>query len=334
VKSELLDLICCPNCQSDFDLTVDDATDGEVKTGRLACRGCGDTVPIRSFIPRFVADDDYADAFALEWAAFRTAHLDSFTGLGYLDRQFRDFLDFEPTALAEKLVLDAGCGLGRFSEVVLTHGGTVVAVDLSRAIDVAFENLSSRGNIHFLQADIFKLPFRSETFDFVYSWGVLHHTPDPPRAFQRLPPLVRPGGKLMTMVYANYNKAYLAVTGFYRRFTTRLPKRLLLRLSYVAVPLFYVSKVPVLGPMITRLLLPVSVRPPTHRWRVGNTFDLYSPKYAFAYEHVEVFGWYAQAGLEQIRPVGPNSAVSYIATKPPITALAWNSTDSDAEPGA
>jgi uncharacterized protein YbaR (Trm112 family) len=74
---------------SDFDLTVDDATDGEVKTGRLACRGCGDTVPIRSFIPRFVADDDYADAFAVEWAAFRTAHLDSFTGLGHLGAELR-----------------------------------------------------------------------------------------------------------------------------------------------------------------------------------------------------------------------------------------------------
>jgi SAM-dependent methyltransferase len=334
MKSELLDLICCPSCQSAFDLTTEDATDGEVKSGKLACRRCDVTVPIRDFIPRFVTDDDYADAFALEWAAFRTAHLDSFTGLGYLDRQFRDFLDFDPSALAGKLVLDAGCGLGRFSEVVLTYGGTVVAVDLSRAIDVAFENLTSRGHIHFLQADIFKLPFRNETFDFVYSWGVLHHTPDPPAAFQQLPLLVRPGGKLMTMVYSNCNKAYIAVTGFYRRFTTRIPKRLLLRFSYVAVPLFYVSKVPVLGPLITRVLLPVSVRPPTHRWRVGNTFDLYSPKYAFAYEHVEVFGWYERAGLDRIRPVGANSAISYIATKPPVGVIDWHSADSHAREDA
>jgi 2-polyprenyl-3-methyl-5-hydroxy-6-metoxy-1,4-benzoquinol methylase len=206
VKPELLDLICCPRCQSHFELTAGEGLGDEIETGSLACGGCGCVVPIRSFIPRFVETDEYADAFAIEWSAFRTAHLDSLTGLGYLDRQFREFLDFEPEVLAGKLVLDAGCGLGRFSEVVLNYGGSMVAVDLSGAIDVAFENLNSRGNIHFLQADIFNLPFRAETFDFVYSWGVLHHTPDPPRAFHGLPPLVRPGGKLMTMVYANYNK--------------------------------------------------------------------------------------------------------------------------------
>jgi hypothetical protein len=138
----------------------------------------------------------------------------------------------------------------------------------------------------------------------------------------------------MTMVYANYNKPYLAVTEFYRRLTTRLPQQLLLRLCYVAVPLYYVRKVPIFGPLVTRLLLPVSVRPPTHRWRVGNTFDLYSPKYAFTYDHVEVHRWYEDAGLDRIRPVAPNSGVAHIATKPPIDDTEWGPTvrvpDSDA----
>jgi SAM-dependent methyltransferase len=206
---------------------------------------------------------------------------------------------------------------------VLNYGGQVVAADLTRAIDSAFTNLNHRGNIHFVQADIFKLPFRANSFDFVYSWGVLHHTPDPPRAFQQLPPLVKPGGKLMIFVYAKYNKAYLAVTEFYRRFTTRLPERLLLKLCYIAIPLYYISRVPVIGPFITRVLLPVSVRPPTHRWRVGNTFDLYSPKFAFTYDHVEVHRWLEHAGMQHIRPVAPDSGVSYIAIKPPADEDVW-----------
>ena len=104
-------------------------------------------------------EDDYADAFALEWNAFRTAHLDSFTGLDYLDTQFRSFLDFPIERLEGKLVLDAGCGLGRFSEVCLNHGASVVAVDLSRAIDAAYANLNSRGNIHFSRPTSSGCPF-------------------------------------------------------------------------------------------------------------------------------------------------------------------------------
>lgn len=324
MKPDLLELIVCPECGGELRLREERMVGGEVVSGRLECSGQGHEYAVRESIPRFVESDDYADAFALEWNAFRTAHLDSFTGLDRLDRQFRTFLDFPIDRLEGKLVLDAGCGLGRFSEIVLNHGGRVVAVDLSRAIDAAFTNLNHRGNIHFLQADIFRLPFRPETFDMVYSTGVLHHTPDPPAAFECLPPLVRPGGRLMTMVYAKYNKAYLASVELYRRVTKRLPKRLLLKLAYVAVPLYYVSKIPVLGPLVTRVLLPVSVNPPTHRWRVGNTFDLYSPKYAFYYDHVEVFGWYEKAGLTRIRPTGPGSGIVCIATKPPIEDGPWS----------
>ncbi|MDP9270166.1 MAG: class I SAM-dependent methyltransferase [Chloroflexota bacterium] len=291
-------------------------SNGEIEAGILACASCAAEHPIRASIPRFVPADDYADAFALEWNAFRTAHLERFTGLDYLDRQFRACLDFPIDRLAGKTVLDAGCGLGRFSEVCLKYGARVIAVDMSGAIDAAYRNLNDQADIFFLQADIFRLPLRHESFDFAFSWGVLHHTPDPPRAFAQLPPLVKPGGRLMAFVYANYNKAYLATTEFYRRFTTRLPQRLLLKLCYLAVPLYYLSRIPVLGPFVTRILFPVSVRPPTHRWRVGNTFDLYSPKYAFTYDHVEVYEWFKRAGLTEITPVAPGGGVTFIATKP------------------
>jgi SAM-dependent methyltransferase len=323
VKRDLVDLIVCPECGADLRLRDELEQAGEVESGRLVCSTAGHDYPIRAFIPRFVESDDYSDAFALEWNKFRTAHLDSYTGLNRLDSEFRSFLDFPIERLEGKLVLDAGCGLGRFSEIVLNYGGHVVAVDMSRAIDAARANLSAREGIHFIQADIFGLPFRPGTFDMAYSTGVLHHTPDPPAAFDCLPPLVKPGGRLMTMVYAKYNKAYLATVEFYRRMTTRLPQRLLVKLSYIAVPLYYVSKVPAVGPFVTRILLPVSVKPPNHRWRVGNTFDLYAPKYAFYYDHVEVFGWYEKTGLTRIRPVGPGSGIVFIATKPPVDDSGW-----------
>jgi SAM-dependent methyltransferase/uncharacterized protein YbaR (Trm112 family) len=329
LKTELLELIVCPECASPLELRNERWRDDEIESGDLACAN-GHSYRIAGFVPRFVESDAYADAFALEWNEFRTVTQGD-AGRRYLEDDYRRFLDFPIDALRDKLVLDAGCGMGRYSEVVLNHGGRVVAVDLTRAIDAAYTNLKDRDGIHFLQADIFKLPFRPETFDMAFSFGVLHHTPDPPAAFSKLPPLVRPGGRVMTMVYANYNKAYLATTEFYRRLTAKLPKRLLLKLCYVAVPLYYVSKVPAIGPFITRIVLPVSVKPPTHRWRVGNTFDLYSPKYAFTYDHAEVYEWYEKAGLTRIRPVNPGGGVMYIATKPPIDDSDWGGDRAAAE---
>ena len=316
MKTDLLNLIVCPDCHEELSLENEELRDGEVFSGDLVCASRAHRFRVRDWIPRFIDDDDYADAFSLEWNAFRTAHLKQFTGLNYLKEQFKDFIDFPIERLKGKLVLDAGCGPGRFSEVVLDEGGQVVGVDLSYAIDAARENLHHREGIHFVQADIFRLPFKDETFDFAFSWGVLHHTPDPPKAFAQLPRLVkREGGKLMIFVYAKYNKAYLTTTDAYRKLTTRLPQRLLLKLCYIAVPLYYVGKIPVLGPFITRILLPVSVQPPTHRWRVGNTFDLYSPKYAYRYDHVEVFHWFDDHGFDVVRPVGADSGVCFIATK-------------------
>lgn len=316
MKESLLQMLCCPECRGDLRLERAEWVKGEVKAGSLTCAQCSQAYPIRNYIPRFVSSDAYADAFTVEWTVFRTAQLDSQTGLDLSDKTFRRFFNFPVERLAGKLLLDAGCGKGRFAEIALNYGAEVVCVDLSYAIDAARRNLKGRPGVHFVQADIFKLPFRAESFDGIYSHGVLHHTPDPPRAFESLVPLLGRGGFITIMIYAPYNKAYIQTTTLYRKLTTRLPKRLLLYLCYIAVPLWYVHKIPVLGPFITRILLPVSVNFPTHRWRICNTFDLYSPRYVFFYNHVEVFNWFKRAGLVNIEPVHPESGVSYIGVKP------------------
>jgi uncharacterized protein YbaR (Trm112 family) len=102
---ELVDLIACPDCEAPLELKAESWSDVEVESGHLACSRGPHRFPIREFIPRFVPSDEYADAFTLEWNAFR-AHLDSFTGLGYLDHQLRGCLDFPIERLDRKLVLD------------------------------------------------------------------------------------------------------------------------------------------------------------------------------------------------------------------------------------
>ena len=142
-----------------------------------------------------------------------------------------------------RLVLDAGVGAGRFAEVVANKGGDVVGVDLSRAIDAAYQNIGHRPNVHLVQADIFAMPFRDGTFDLAYSVGVLHHTPDTERAFARVAAAVRRGGAMAVYLYARYGPSH-RFSDMIRVLTTRLPFPVLRALSAAAIPAYYPTSCP------------------------------------------------------------------------------------------
>jgi hypothetical protein len=67
-------------------------------------------------------------------------------------------------------------------------------------------------------------------------------------------------------------------------------------LSYLAVPLYFIYKIPILGHVL-RNLFPISMRPEP-RWRILDTFDWYSPKYQWKHNYPEVFNWFAMNGLQ------------------------------------
>ena len=97
----------------------------------------------------------------------------------------------EPAFFKDKLVLDAGCGIGRHAFFAAAYGAKeVIGIDLSDAVDTAFENVGHLPNAHIVQADIYDPPFRRATaggdFDFIYSIGVLHHLPDPESGLRSL----------------------------------------------------------------------------------------------------------------------------------------------------
>lgn len=102
-----------------------------------------------------------------------------------------------------KRVLEIGCGLGTDTVQFLRAGAEVAAVDLSlRSVRLALER--AQQNAHrglFLNADAESLPFADESFDLVYSWGVLHHTPDTERAIEEVRRVLRAGGQALIMLY-------------------------------------------------------------------------------------------------------------------------------------
>src|SRR5262249_30302717 len=152
-------------------------------------------------VPRFVSDDLYVRSFSFEWDVHRTTLNESHRKDGSAERELRGRTEFGPEDLAGRLVLDAGVGAGRVSEIMARWGAHVIGVDLSYAVDVARENLAGLRNVLVVQADIGRLPFLSGTFDAIVSIGVLHHTPDTRRYFLALLPFLKPGGTIAVWVY-------------------------------------------------------------------------------------------------------------------------------------
>lgn len=297
MKPRLLELLVCPACKGDLALQADHVTDGEIITGSLACAPCGLAYPVAAGIPRFTGQDAYAESFGDEWHRFRTVQIDSLNGTTESEDGFRRKTGLTPEELRGRLVLDAGVGAGRYAEVMARWGAEVVGVDLTRAVDAAAQNLRGYPTAHLVQADIFALPFRDESFDVAYSIGVLHHTPDTAAAFRRVAALVKKGGQLAVYVYhagglMRYTSDALRVV------TTRLPRPMVYWASTAAIPIYYLHRLPVVGRAL-EIALP-TIGHPRWRWRWLDTFDWYTPRYQWKHRYPEVFRWFREAGFNPV----------------------------------
>jgi len=120
------------------------------------CTVCGREFPILRGVSRFVKTNNSADSFSYQWQKYSKTQLDH-AGKVWSEPDFRRKTGLHPENLKGKLVLDVGCGMGRFAEVATRWGARVVGIDLSTAAEVAARNLADRDFVA-LQADVFELP--------------------------------------------------------------------------------------------------------------------------------------------------------------------------------
>src|SRR3972149_2482078 len=151
MKLVLLQYLVCPVCQSELECKAVSHDGDEITEGQLACLNCGRVYPIVRAIPRMLPDAitaqsaQTAEAFGWEWRRFPTLHsLDDYRA------QFLDWIHpVEPEFFGDKLVLDAGCGMGRFALVASKFGARhVIALDLSDAVEAARDNAVGFPNVH------------------------------------------------------------------------------------------------------------------------------------------------------------------------------------------
>jgi SAM-dependent methyltransferase len=138
-----------------------------------------------------------------------------------------------PRDLGGEVILEVGSGSGRFTEQAAGTGATVVSLDYSYAVDANFASNGARSNVLIVQADVFAMPFRPQSFDRVFCFGMLQHTPSPSRAFATLPAVLKAGGSLCADIYKVSFWRTIAQTKYWvRPFTRHMnPDRLYARVQ-------------------------------------------------------------------------------------------------------
>ena len=206
----------CPRCRSGL-LTV------AIEPGSaLLCRGCSAEVPIVDGIPRLAGElESYSASFGRQWNRYDVVRPEED------EATFLIKTGVTPAELRDRLVLDAGCGGGRYARLVGSHGAKVIGVDLSSAVVNAARLCEGLPNVAILQADLLDLALADAAFDLVYSIGVLHHTPNPRRAFAEIARKVKPGGRLAVWLYRRNMLAQEWLNSGLRSLTTRLPAQVL-----------------------------------------------------------------------------------------------------------
>jgi ubiquinone/menaquinone biosynthesis C-methylase UbiE len=156
------------------------------------------------------------------------------------------YIDLIPRSIMSgenKIGLDIGCGSGSdMLNIRDKFKARVVGIDLADSLAVTGKNIGERKGLYLSQADAYHLPFRDNTFDFAYSFGVLHHLPFPEKAFHAIIEKVKKGGFIVIYLYEDFSqrskidRILLKAANMLRLFTTRLPAHALYLLCIALAP--------------------------------------------------------------------------------------------------
>jgi len=169
-------------------------------------------------------DEKTVKSFGEEWTKFNHFNEEEIRKAG--DQYF----DIVSDKLIEgKYILDVGCGTGRWTKYLLNKAAFVECIDPSDAVYAAAKLLRGYSNVRVSQAGAESIPFPDNSFDFVFSLGVLHHTPDTETAMRHCVKKVKGGGYFMVYLYYSLDnrgllfKILYRTSDFFRRIICRLP---------------------------------------------------------------------------------------------------------------
>ena len=139
------------------------------------------------------------------------------TFLPWRKRPFEQFIPYAD--LAEMHVLEIGVGNGTHAQLLARHAASFTGIDLTEyAVRSTSARMDAFGltNADIRRMDAEELQFPPESFDFIWSWGVIHHSANTARILEEMHRVLKPGGRAVTMVYHRSTWVYYVLNGFVR----------------------------------------------------------------------------------------------------------------------
>ncbi len=256
----------------------------------------GNIFPIVKGVARISELENYTENFGVQWNKFDKTQLDrEIGGLNLSRRRFFEETHWDKEDLTGQCILEVGSGAGRFSKVVLEHTKAILySIDYSDAVAANFKNNSqiAPDRFHLFQANVYEMPFPDNSFDKVFCFGVLQHTPDFEASVKALISKAKPGCEIAVDFYP-INGWWTKISAKYilRPITKKMPHKLLFRLIEKnidwLISVHYIFHRIGLG-FMTRFLplcnvkesVPKSLtKAEIREWTILDTFDQYSPEH-------------------------------------------------------
>jgi len=263
---------------------------------------------------RFANSSGYTSGFGYQWKKFKRTQLDKFSGQSISSNRFFAVTQWNRENLDHQNILEIGCGAGRFTQIVLDHtNANLYSLDYSEAVDANFENNGPNERLKLFQASIYEMPFAPDSFDKIFCFGVLQHTPDVKKSIACMIRVLKPGGELVVDFYP-YKGFWTKINAKYilRPLLKRIKhERLLSIIDYhldwmMALSKFF-NKIKV-GFLLNRFIpicdisstLPANLSGNEQReWVKLDTFDMFSPEHDHPQRKTNIEKYFLKYGMSQ-----------------------------------
>jgi SAM-dependent methyltransferase len=307
----------CTKCGQVLTYKIVEDNEERILQGSLECRNCLKKYPISNGILRYYRGSDKgAKGWEVQWKNHARTRIDKYTGYNYMHERFYE----------NEIVLEAGCGPGSHTEVLLESDAEVYCFDYNNGIDIVANNFGLTRNLNLFQADVNNIPLKKEFFDKICCLGVIQHTGSPKKAFMSLCSHLKPGGEIVVDCYRFDWKIFCQLHYYLRPFIRNVDRELLYKIiRYVVRKLLPISKfsrqligrmpVYIVLPIVDMTFLPIR-KDLAIEWSINATYDPFSAIHTHPQTIRAVRKWFEEAGLDSIQVVKGFNGIVGKGTKP------------------